>query len=270
MEEVDAAGRIGKVSLCATIDPPGTIPGNDLDLLPLLQGKSLAEEAEDLQAVAFMDPYYPVAVHVIYDRDVGESFSVTCLIYAYAAETVHPCSYIGFYPVMGGFDTVSDCPPVNVFEQGNSRSGHPAYHPGDLIAEVLSETTLAIRPGNIFRPYTVLGTFDPLGLVADMNRNAIEIRSAPGGFCAVLCIVPRAFLSTDWTELPGPLIRSGMNVDPGLFKSLTKSMDCNRCSFTAGDMHTIMVEIEDSFQYTKERGHWCFLPIVYCLRKQPQ
>ena len=52
MEEVDAAGRVGKVSLCADIDPPGTIPGNDLDLLPLLQGKSLAEEAEGLQAVA--------------------------------------------------------------------------------------------------------------------------------------------------------------------------------------------------------------------------
>ena len=217
-----------------------------------------------------MDPYYPVAVHIIYDRDVGEPFSITGLIYTNAAEAVHPCSYIGFQPVTGGFDTVSDCPPVNVFEQGNSRSGHPADHPGDLIAEVRSKTTPAIRPGDIFCQYTVFRACNPLGLITNMNRNAVKIRGTPGGFGAVLCIVPRAFLSTDWTELPGPLIRSGMNVDPGLFKSLTKSMDCNRCSFTAGDMHTIMVEIEDSFQYTKERGHWCFPPIVYCLRKQPQ
>jgi hypothetical protein len=238
-----AAGRIGKIFLCAGIDPLGTIPGNDLDLLPLVRGNGLAEEAEDLQSAAFMDPYHPVAIHVIYDRDVGEPFSVTGLIYANTTEAVHPYSYIGFYPVMGGFDTVSDCPPVNVFEQGNSRSGHPAYHPGDLIAEIRSETTPAICPGNIFRPYTVFGTFDPLRMVTNVNRNAVEIRSAPGGFCAVLCIVPRAFLFTDWTELPSPLIRSGMNVDPGLFKSLTKSMDCDRCSFTAGDMHTIMVEI---------------------------
>jgi hypothetical protein len=251
MEEVDAAGRVGKVSLCADIDPPGTIPGNDLDLLPLLQGKSLAEEAEGLQAVAFMDPYYPVTVHVIYNSDVGEPFSVTCLIYAYAAETVHPCSYIGFYPVMGSFDTVSNCPPVNVFEQGDSRSGHPADHPGDLIAEVRGKTAPAIRPRNIFRPYAVFGTFNPFRLVADINRNAIEIRGAPGGFCTVFCIVSRAFLFTDRAEFLNSFIRPGMNVDPGLLKSLTKSMDCDCCSFTVGDMHTIMVEIEDSFQYTK-------------------
>ena len=247
MEEIDAAGCIGKVGSCAGIDPLGAIPGNDLDLLPLVRGEGFAEETEDLQPVAFMDPYHPIAIHVIYDCDVGEPLSIAGFIYTDAAEVMHPYGYVGFNAVMGCLNTVSDCPPVNVFEQGNSRSGHPAYHPGDLIAEVLSETTLTICPGNVFRPYTVFGTFDPLGLIENMNRNAIEIRSAPRGLCAVLCIVPRAFFSTDWAELPSPLIRSGMNVDPGLFKSLTKSMDCNRCSFTAGDMHTIMVEIEDSF-----------------------
>ena len=217
-----------------------------------------------------MDPYCPVAVHVIYDCDVGEPFSVTCLIYTYAAEAVHPYSYIGFYPVMGGFDTVPDCPPVNVFVQSYSSSGHPADHPGDFIAEVRGKTAPAIRPGNIFRPYAVFGTFDPFGLVTDINRNTIEIRGTPGGFCTVFCIVSRALFLTDRAEFLNPLIRSCMNIDPGLLKSLTKPMDCDRCSFTVCDMHTIMVEIEDSFQYTKRRGHWCFPPIVYCLRKQPQ
>ena len=171
---------------------------------------------------------------------------------------------------MGCLNTVSDCPPVNVFEQGNSCSGHPAYHPGDLIAEVRSETTLTICPGDIFRQYTVFGAFDPLRLITNMNRHTVEIRGSPGGFCAVLFIVPRAFLHTKRAEFPDPLIRFGMDIDPVLFKSLTKPMDSDHCSFTAGDMHTIMVEIEDSFQYTKRRGHWCFPPIVYCLRKQPQ
>jgi len=110
---------------------------------------------------------------------------------------VHPYGYIGFYSVMGGFDTVPNSSPVNVFEQGNGRSGHPTDHPGNLIAEVRSETASAIRPGDIFCLYTVFGAFDPLGSITNMDRNAVEIRSTPGGFCAVFYIVPRAFLHTD-------------------------------------------------------------------------
>ena len=243
MEEVDTAGRIGKVSLCAGINPLGTIPGNDLDLRPLLRGKSLAEETEDLQPVAFMDPYYLVAVHVIYDSDVGEPLSIAGFIYTDATQVVHPYGYVGFNAVMGCLNTVPDSPPVNVFEKGNRCFGHSADHPGDFIAEVCSESTPAIRPGNIFCQHTVFRAFDPLGLITNMNRNAVEIRGAPVGFGAVLCIVPRTFLHADRAEFLNPLIRSGMNIDPSLLKSLTKPMDCDCCSFTAGDMHTIMVEI---------------------------
>ena len=32
---------------------------------------------------------------------------------------------------------------------------------------------------NAFSQYTVFGAFDPLGPVADVNRNAIEIRGTP-------------------------------------------------------------------------------------------
>ena len=163
-----------------SINPLGTIPGNDLDLLPLFRGKRLAEETEDLKTIAFMDPYYAVAVHIIYDRDVSEPFPVAGFVYADAAQAAHPYSYIWFYAVMCGFDTISDCPPVNVFEEGNSRLGHPADHPGDFIAEVLGEPAATVRPWDIFRPYTVLGAFDPLGPITDVNRNAIEVRGTPG------------------------------------------------------------------------------------------
>ena len=50
-----------------------------------------------------------------------------------------------------------------------------------------------------------------------------------------------------------------MNVDPGLPVSLTITVYGDLCLLTISDMHTIMVEIENRFQYTKGRGHWCFL-----------
>ena len=118
---------------------------------------------------------------------------------------MHPrYGYVGFNAVMGCLNTVSDCPPVNVFEQGNSCSGHPAYHPCDLIAEVRSETTLTICPGDIFRQYTVFGAFDPLRLITNMNRHTVEIRGSPGGFCAVLFIVPLCISSYKTGRVSGP------------------------------------------------------------------
>ena len=89
-----------------------------------------------------------------------------------------PC-YVRLDPIVGSLDTVSDRPPVDVFKQCDSCLGHPADHPGNFIIEVFCKAALAICPGNAFSQYTVFGAFDPLGPVADVNRNAIEIRGTP-------------------------------------------------------------------------------------------
>jgi hypothetical protein len=194
-----------------------------------------------------MDPHYPVAVHVIYDRDIGEPFSVTGLIYANAAEVVHPYRYIGFYSVMGGFDAVPDCPPVDVFKQRDSCLGHPADHPGDFIIEVFCKAALAICPWDEFCLYTVFGAFDPFWPVADVNRNTIKVWGTPCRLCTVFSVIPGALPSTDRTAFLHSLIRSCMDIDPGLLVGLTKTVYGDSCLFTIGDMHTIMVEIEHSF-----------------------
>lgn len=50
-----------------------------------------------------------------------------------------------------------------------------------------------------------------------------------------------------------------MDENLSLFNSLSEAMDGNSSFFAFGDMHTIVVEIQDSFQYTQGRSHWCFL-----------
>jgi hypothetical protein len=126
-----------------------------------------------------MDPYHPVAVHIVYDSNVGKPFAVAGLIHTDTPEIVHPHGYVRLNAVVGSPDTVPNRPPVNVFKQRDGCPGHPANHPGDFIIEVLCKAALAICPGNAFSQYTVFGAFDPPGPVADVNRNAIEIRGTP-------------------------------------------------------------------------------------------
>ena len=126
-----------------------------------------------------MDPYYPVAVHVIDDCDVGVAFPVAGFIHTDATEVLHSDGDIRLNTVVGCFDTVSNTAPVDIFKQGNRRFGHPADHPGDFVAEVFCKTASAVSPGDVFCQHSVNGTFDPLRLITDVNRDAVKIRSAP-------------------------------------------------------------------------------------------
>ena len=73
----------------------------------------------------------------------------------------------------------------------------------------------------------------------------------PDRYCSRIRCAAKAV----WTGPPDPADES----DPGLLAGLTKTVYGDGLLLAADYMHAIMVEIEYSFQYTKGRGHWCFL-----------
>lgn len=190
-----------------------------------------------------MNPDNPVTVHVIHDGDIGKALPVAGLVHADPPEAVHPCLHIRLYAGMGRLDAVPDGTPVDVLELGDGCFGHSADHPCDLVIEIFREAAVTISPGNIFCKNAMLRTFDPIRLVADIYRDAVQIRRTPGGFGIVLSIISRAFLHTDRAEILNPLIRPGMNHNLSLFEFLAKPVDGNCCFLIIGNMHTIVVEI---------------------------
>jgi hypothetical protein len=114
MEEINAAYGIWEIQLFTGVNPLGAIACNDLDVCTLFWRQCLTEESENFEAVAFMDPYNTVAIHVVDNRDIGKTFPVSGLIYADPAETMHPCGYIRLQTVMGCLNTVAYGPPVDI------------------------------------------------------------------------------------------------------------------------------------------------------------
>ena len=93
----------------------------------------------------------------------------------------------------------------------------------------------------------MLGTFNPLRLVADKNRNAIQVWSAPHGRGIVFRIVSRALFQTDWTTALNTLERPGVNKNAFLLMYLAIAMNRNRPFFYASDMHTVLLRLRTDF-----------------------
>lgn len=87
----------------------------------------------------------------------------------------------------------------------------------------------------------------PFGLIADINRNTVQVWCAPCRFSTVLCIVSRAFFSADRATALNPFVGSGMDANLFLLICLPIAVDGFFSFFPTGDMHTTMLEIEDIF-----------------------
>ena len=93
----------------------------------------------------------------------------------------------------------------------------------------------------------MIRAFNPSRPIANINRDTIQIWCAPGGFCSVLGVIARALFSADRSSALNTFKGSGMNANPGLFKDLSETMDCNGSFFAIDNMHTITVEIQNGF-----------------------
>ncbi len=156
---------------------------------------------------------------------------------------MHAVRDIRFDAVMRRFDAVANSTPVDVLIHGDGCFGHPADHPGDLIIEVLCKPAGSICPRDILCQDAMLRTLDTPWLIADIYRDAIEIRSPPGRRDIPLLVITGAFLLTDRADLLNALIRSGVNEYLRLLTELSKAADINSFFFTIDDMHTIVLEI---------------------------
>ena len=152
---------------------------------------------------------------------------------------------------MSRFNTVTHSTPVNILEQRYRCFGHLANHPRHFIVEIFRETAVPIRPGNEFCQDTMFRTFNLLRPVTDKNRHTIQVWSSPRGFSFMLHIVSRAFFHTIRTMHLNLFMRSRMNIDPSLLVDLSVAMHRHNFLFQADNMHFVVLEIEDSFQYTK-------------------
>jgi hypothetical protein len=83
----------------------------------------------------------------------------------------------------------------------------------------------------------VFGAFDPRGAITYIYRDTIKIRSTPCRWDIPFFIISRAFVPADRTKPLDPFVRSGMDMDPFLFKDFTVPPYIYGCFLILFDMH---------------------------------
>lgn len=98
---------------------------------------------------------------------------------------------------MGCLDAVSDSAPVDALEFADGALVRLADHPGNLVIECCSKSTVAISPGDIFVKGSMLRAKDALRSILDKYRHAIKIRCSPGTFFLLFEAIFDTFVSAD-------------------------------------------------------------------------
>ena len=99
--------------------------------------------------MTIMDPYDSVLIHVIYYCDVPVALSVSGLIYTDTVNIiVDPKRDVRLKACMRGFDTVTDCPPVDAKVFADGSFVHLTNKPCYLIIEGSGESAGSVSPWN--------------------------------------------------------------------------------------------------------------------------